>query len=295
MNRFAWGGALLLIISCVFSSCSFHRLVTRKKAKSYDSSAAQPVAADTGRIGAGHAVLPAPDTVALVQEDTSAAEKRLAEQLTPIWKKRLDYQTFKAKAKVHFESPDDKQEFTANIRVRKDSVIWINASAFGITAARILITPDSIFMIMELKKEYKKLALKDAAKILPTKVDFATLQHLLLGEPLRDGNIEDATSFGGSWSLGVEDSSYIQRITYNKEDSTIRTSQLRTRKANGPQTMSEYGSYEMINNRKVSTQRVINIRNGEDVYMLDMNFQKIDFDEPLEYPFSIPKSYSEQK
>jgi len=93
----------------------------------------------------------------------------------------------------------------------------------------------------------------------------------------------------------VSDSSYLQRITYNKADTTIRTAQLRTRDPNGPQAMSEYGSYEMIDGRRVSTQRVLNIKDGDDIYMLDLNFSKEEFDTPLEYPFSIPSSYSEKK
>jgi hypothetical protein len=236
------------------------------------------------------------DTTAVaVAPDTSSAKKALIEALTPIWKKRLDYKTFSGKARVHFEGPDDKQEFTANIRIKKDSAIWINASAFGITAARILITPDSIFMLMQLKKEYMKMALKDAGKILPAKVDFASLQHLILGEPLCEGVVEDAASFGGTWTLEAEDTSYIQRVTYNKGDTTIRTCQLRTRRINGPQISSQFGEYEKVGDRRISTQRVINIQNGADIYSLDMIFLKEDFDEQLEFPFSIPNSYSKAK
>jgi len=297
MSRFVWCGLLGLVLSGSLTSCTFHRLVSRHKAKSYDSSAMTPVADTNHNAGAFlHAVLPAQDTIAETPApDTSGAKQTLVDELTPIWKKKISFNTFSGKAKVHFESPDDKQEFTANFRVRKDSVIWINVTALGgISVARILITPDSFFLVVHIKREVKRIALKDAVKILPTKVDFASLQHLILGEPLRDGNITDVAGFGGSWSLQVEDSSYIQRVTYNKSDTTIRTSQLRTRNPRGPQTMSEFGSYETIGDRKVSTERVINIQNGEDIYMLDMNFSKVDFDEPLEYPFSIPSSYKEK-
>jgi hypothetical protein len=31
------------------------------------------------------------------------------------------------------------------------------------------------------------------------------------------------------------------------------------------------------------------------VYTLDLNFVKAEFDEPLDYPFNIPKSYSEKE
>ena len=47
----------------------------------------------------------------------------------------------------------------------------------------------------------------------------------------------------------------------------------------------------MVDGRHVSTARVINISNGADVFSIDMNFSNIRFDEPQDYPFSIPKSY----
>ena len=197
---------------------------------------------------------------------------------------------------MHFDGADEKQEFTANIRIRKDSAIWINISAFGISAARIFITPDSFFLIMQLKKEYKRLPMKDAAKVLPVLLDFAALQHLILGEPLNmGGKLTSAASFGGTWSAEGEDKNYIERIIYNKEDSTIRNSQLRSKNDKGLQAMSEYGSYETVDGRKIATQRVINIQNAGDNYMIDMIFLKESFDEQLEFPFSIPDSYTEAK
>jgi len=293
MNRYLCG-ILLLILSGGLTSCSFHRLVTRRKAATYDKNAVLQSTDTTKTASIPPPATPtAPDTMAKAPvQDT--AKMRLIDQLTTIWERKIDFKTFKGKAKVHFESPEDKQEFTADFRVRKDSVIWINVTVLGVSAARILINKDSLFMVSWLpRKEVKRIALKDAVKILPTRVDFASLEHLILGEPLRDGNITDAASSGSSWSLDVEDSNYIQRVTYNKSDTTIRTAQLRTRNPKGPQTMSEFGSYEVIANRKVSTWRVINIQNGDNVYMLDLNFSKEDFDEDLDYPFSFPKNYSE--
>ena len=295
MNKFVAHGITILVLTSFLTSCSFHRLVTRRRAQTIDRSAMRPADSNHVAFGSRHAFFPQPDTLVIVP-DTTGAVKKLVDELTPIWKKRTEYRTFSGKAKVHFEGPDDKQEFSANFHVRKDSIIWINVTAFGgLPAALIFITRDSFFLVIPLKKEYKKVVLADVAKILPTKVDFTSLQNLIVGDPLRDGTIQDATSFGGSWSIQVSDSSYLQRITYNKADTTIRTAQLRTRDLNGPQAMSEYGSYEMIDGRRVSTQRVLNIQDGDDIYMLDLNFSKEEFDTPLEYPFSIPSSYSEKK
>jgi len=284
---------MLFVTGSALSSCSFHRLVAGKKAKSYDWS---QVTTDTGHLaGPQPDILPNVDTPVNKAPDASTAVSRLIEELTPLWKARLAYTTFSGKAKVHFEGPDEKQEFTAHFRIRKDSVIWIAITGLGgmVPVARILITPDSFMLINQLQKEVTLLPLAKAAKILPAKVDFQSMQHLITGDPLQEGVITNASGlFGGGWSIEVEDSNYVQRIIYNKSDSTMRSAQLRTRDVNGPRAMTEYGGYMFIDDRRISTGRVINVQNGNDVYMIDMNFMKIDFDQPLDYPFSIPKNYT---
>ena len=280
----------LLFISCGLSSCSFHWHLNRRKATTVDSTSVAVV--DTSRAGLSKGNPATPPVV-----DTLAAERLLISQLTPLWHRRLDYKTFSGKARVHFSGPDGGKEFTAHFRLRKDSVIWVNITFASIPVARILVTPDSFFLLNPTQKEITRLPLSQAAKILPARVDFFSLQNLIIGEPLRDGAITGASepAFGGSWNIQVEDTAYIQRITYNKADSTMRTGQLRTHKPDGPQAITAYGDYKTENGRKISTARTLNIQNGADAYSLDMNFMKVDFDEPLDYPFNIPKSYTEKK
>ena len=52
------------------------------------------------------------------------------------------------KAKVEVYEGTNKTEFTASIRMRKDSAIWLSVSpALGLEVARVLITRDSIRVI----------------------------------------------------------------------------------------------------------------------------------------------------
>jgi len=286
--------AVFFLICGTLSSCSFHRLVSGRKVKSYDWNKA---VSDTSH--AGHVtrlVLPQPDTFIYASDTLNLMNKMIGE-LTPLWKTRFVYKTFSGKAKVHYEGPDDNQEFTAHFRIRKDSLIWIAITGLGgmVPVARIYITTDSFIMVDQLHKEVTRISLDQTAKVLPTKVDFASLQRLLVGEPLRDGTIIKASGFGGGWSLQVEDSAYIQVVTYNKSDSTMRTGQLRTRDPKGPQMMIQYGGYVEMSSQKVSTNRVLNIQNGSDVHMLDMNFQRTDFDQEMDYPVSIPPTYARKE
>lgn len=283
MNRVILG-SVLVVLTCSFYSCSFRKLVKGKKPEVYVFTADSVAKLDSGAIQSSDSMVNVSDSVAAI--------KKMIDEVTPVWANRLQYRTFSGKAKMHMEAPDDKQEFTAHFRVKKDSIIWINVTALGgISFARVFVTPDSFFLLNHLQKTAICIPLANAAKILPARIDFASLQNLIVGEPLRDGDITGASNAGDKWVLHVEDTSYIQEVTYNKADSTMSAAQLLTYQPNGPKAITRYGKYEKADGRRLSKDRVLILQNGNDFYTLEMNFNKVNFDENLEFPFSIPKNY----
>ncbi len=273
--------ALLIIILLIgHSSCSIFKRGARKK----DKESAAKIITDTTAAGNNKPV------------DNLSPEKRtLINALTPLWNKRIEFSTFSGKAKMHYEGKGQKQEFTTNFRIKKDQIIWASVTALGgiVQVARVYITPDSIKLINYLEKQLMTMPLSEASKVLPVPADFSTLQNLIIGNVLRpDGRLTDATDFGGTLSIQAEEKDLTQQVTYNKADSTIRSLQLRSADQNGPAGMVQYGNYENVNNQKFSTSRAINVINAGEQYYLDMNFNNVEFDKNLDYPFSIPKNYT---
>ncbi len=301
MNKIV-AGLFFIAITLNLSSCSLVKSLKRHKHKAINSVAI----IDSSTLGkdAQSPVVKSvetvvkKDTVAVVnieksKQDTIAQWKQNMDAVMPLWKHRMAYNTFGGKAKVHYEGPEDNYDFNANFRIRKDSVIWIEINAMaGIFRVRIFVTPDSLFMINYLKKEVTVLPLSDAAKILPSKIDFSSLQNLITGEPLRDGNIVDVKMKPDSLVIDVSDTAYLQQFTYTRADSNMVAAVLATRKPDGPMARSAYSNYEWIKNRKISMGRVINLQNGADAFKMEMEFIKADFDEPLDYPLNIPKNYT---
>ncbi|MBN9484988.1 MAG: hypothetical protein BGO70_05295 [Bacteroidetes bacterium 43-93] len=226
----------------------------------------------------------------------SEQKKTLTAMLLNLADRQVPFVSFSGKAKMHHIAGNDKQEFVAHIRIKKDSIIWINVTALGgtIPVARVLITPDSISLINNLQKEVRQLQIGDVNKLLPVSVDFATMQNLIMGNVLKQsGNPVDVGDFGGTWTMQVKDSQMVQQLSFNKADSSIRTLQMRTAD-DSTQGLVQYGGYEIIDNKLFSMQRVITINNAGDEHYIDMNFNKVDFDEPLDFPFNIPKSYDKK-
>jgi hypothetical protein len=68
----------------------------------------------------------------------------------------IQFQTFSSKVNVDYRGSDGKNyDVNANIRMQRDSAIWISVNAvLGIEALRALITRDSVKLIDKLNKTY---------------------------------------------------------------------------------------------------------------------------------------------
>src|SRR5215217_7242201 len=151
MNKLLPGIAALLLLSA--TSCGLFKKSTRKQARTPVSDSVKVAVPDSSVIKTDSAVvriMSAADSLRLkdsldnLPETTAAtpdpAKQQLIGELVPLWNKRTTYKTFSGKAKVHLESPKDKNDFTATIRMEKDKKIWISIVALGVfEAARALI------------------------------------------------------------------------------------------------------------------------------------------------------------
>jgi Domain of unknown function (DUF4292) len=246
--------------------------------------------------------LPAPDTFGYAAEQPKAGGTTRSEptesvrtRMDQLWHNESRYTTFSGNAKMKYEGPDEKHEFTAHFRIKKDSVIWIYITAFGNLAsvARIYITPDSFLLVNFLKKEYMRMPLSEAARVLPSAVDFASLQNLVIGNPLRrKGTITESADSAHTWQFQTHDSIYAQQLTYNKTDTTLVSDELAYDNGIGPRAIVELSDYDVANGVKIATNRNVHVQKDNEVYRLHMNFTSYKFNEPLDFPFSIPASYT---
>src|SRR6185295_20282914 len=97
----------------------------------------------------------------------------------------FQFEWFTGKAKVVVTEGNNKIDFTANFRIRKDSAVWISISpALGIEVARMLMTKDSIRIIDRIdKKRYARgYDFFKAYTSLP--IDLYAVQNLVAGNLL---------------------------------------------------------------------------------------------------------------
>lgn len=224
-----------------------------------------------------------------VKEDSA---RIISNIFSKIEKNRIDFQTFSAKLKINYEESSGKDnDFTAFLHIKKDSAIWVRVEAsalLGIEALRILITPDSVKIFNKLNKELIFRSVSYLQEMARIPLDFHTLQDLLIGNPVYlDSNIlfyrKDASTLS-LLSIGAIFKNY---LTLNNNNYTIKHSKLDN--VDLMRVMScdlSYGDY--IGN--FSTYRKISIA---EKWKLDIEFvfKQYNFNEPLSFPFAIPKNY----
>lgn len=94
----------------------------------------------------------------------------------------IDFRFLTAKSKISFKSPSqDIDNANINIRVRKDSLIWLSVSKLGIEAVRGLITKDSITIVDKIHKEYSVYDFPTLSKQFNFEMNFDLLQALIIG------------------------------------------------------------------------------------------------------------------
>ncbi|MFW5759834.1 MAG: DUF4292 domain-containing protein [Cyclobacteriaceae bacterium] len=104
----------------------------------------------------------------------------------------IDFETFNSRAKIRYDNGDKSLSLNANIRIKKDSVIWVSLSAFlGIEVARALITPDSMILINRLDHEFEVMSYRDLSSKFNFEIDYDLIQAMLLGNMPRELNLRD--------------------------------------------------------------------------------------------------------
>lgn len=210
----------------------------------------------------------------------------------------IDFTTFSAKVKVNYEGGDGKDyEFNAFLRMEKDKVIWISINALlGIEAFRAVITPDSVKVINKLEKTVQFRSVNYLKELANFSFDFKTLQDLIIGNAVYlDSNILFYTKNENGISLMSVGQFFRNYLLLNGNDYTLKHSKLDDIDVLRARTCDfTFGDYEKKDTMLFSTYRKISVAEKSKLD-IQLVFKQFNFNEPLSFPFTIPKNYKRQK
>lgn len=238
------------------------------------------------------------DTVITTTNTPSPDSLRAGNALfTTLIRNRIDFKTFSAKIRVEYEDVKGrKPEVTANIRMQKDSIIWISivGNLLFVTkeAFRVLITKDQVIIMNKLNDEVETHPFSYIEEIAKIPLDFRTLQDLIVGNPVYLGDKVVSYKLTENRILLSTVGKYFKNLlTLSGNNNLIERSKLDdldvTLNRTGDLT---YGKYENKSGVAFSTYREITVAEKTKVD-IKLDFKQYDFNTELSYPFSIPKNY----
>jgi hypothetical protein len=236
------------------------------------------------------------DTVQIVRVDNTKfdSSRFINDVYKGIQQNHIDYNTFSAKIKVDYRGGDGKNyDFNAFLRMKKDSVIWVSINAaLGIEAFRILITPDSVKVLNKLDKVAQLRSMNYLQEVTQLPLDFHALQELLIGNPIfLDSNIVSFRRDEASISLMSMGALFKHYITVDNAGYLVSSSKLDDAEMGRSRTaVLSYGDYETKDNVRFATKRRISLAEQSKLDV-SLEFKQFNFNESLNYPFSVPKNY----
>jgi len=223
----------------------------------------------------------------------------------------LKYDWFSAKTVIDYTYNKKITHFKAQIRMRKDSIIWISFSpALGIEIARILITNDSVKFLNRMNKTYFLGDYQFVNDFLETNIDFDILQSFIIGN---DFQFYDKSSFrasidGGEYRMvtnersklkkyikqGETDSKiFIQHIWLNPENFKITRSDIKEIKKENKKLIASYNDFGEINEQLFPYSLNFDVHAEEYNIKIDVDYSRISIDQELKFPFSLPSKYKQ--
>ncbi|MEJ2004137.1 MAG: DUF4292 domain-containing protein [Cyclobacteriaceae bacterium] len=210
--------------------------------------------------------------------------------------KQADFEYFSGKAKINYKDDELDIKAKANLRIRKDSVIWISFSSVGIQGARCLINKDSITIMNLVKKEYYVFNYDSLSKQFNFDVNYNVVQAAALGNLIKQRNGDDIVEKEEGLYILKQNSGNvsinnfvnpktmkIERVEMT-EDSTKNTAVIR------------YYDFQMVEQSAFPFSAILSIFYKEGIKTLntviEMEYSRAQLeDKELKFPFNIPKKY----
>lgn len=222
---------------------------------------------------------------------------------------QVDFQYLSTKFNVVYYQGKKKTDLKGQIRIRKDSLIWITLSpALGIEAARIELSNDSVKYMNRLNKTYFTGEYAFIDSILNTTLDYSIMEAMVLGNDLTQYDINKFRSSldGGLYRITIQErrkiKKYIkegnevsaqvlvQNIWLDPESFKIREVVLKELGDDKRRLQITYDRYHEINGVLLPEVMHIYISANTSIE-INLNFGKTVINEPLSFPFAIPRKY----
>ncbi|NBO24307.1 MAG: DUF4292 domain-containing protein [Chlamydiae bacterium] len=224
-------------------------------------------------------------------------------------KNKFHFNTLVCKATVDAKTPKLSTGFSANIRIKRDSAIWVSISpALGIEVMRAVLTKDSVKFVDRINKRYYIGDYRYINKLLETEIDYELIEALLTGNnfsfydygKFRYGGLKDSVHFLSTErrrrlqkSLKAENQDSLKAISefICLRDKTFKIECLNLEDFKSKKKLeADYADFRIILGELVSHHLAVKIKAEKDA-TITVDYTKIEPDKMVNFPFSVPDRY----
>ena len=211
-----------------------------------------------------------------------------------------------AKVSGKFNDSNQNFSFKGNMKIRKDSLIWISISpGLGLEIGRVLLDLDSVHFMNRFEKTYFKSSYAELSERTQSPLSFMRIQSLLVGNALVDFESKKHYSWleGQSFKLSSASEKQIKKwmrskrkpnheiylASVNPSSSKIFSQQHKNLKLNRVLVV-EYEDFEIHSDLLFAESVNLSIITNQEIN-LSLSYSKINLNKAFKFPFSVPATY----
>ena len=229
-----------------------------------------------------------------------ACSKKAIPTVTPAPKsidiQEINFEYLHGKARLNYKDDKREREVRANIRIRKDSVIWMTFSVVGVQGGKALINKDSITIVSNVDKEYYVFDYTELSRRFNFKVDYSVIQSAMLGNPIVPKAPEDEIGEESNFNLLQQKQGSIAIKNFiNKDSKKLERAEL-AESTTGSNLKINYSDFQPVGDKLFPYKGVIEVfyKTAAGIINNTISFEytKAEVgDRELRFPFNIPKRY----
>lgn len=208
----------------------------------------------------------------------------------------IDFDYFQGKARMVLRDANKEREVKANIRIRKDSVIWMTFSVIGVQGGKALINKDSITIVSTVDKEYYVFPYSELSDRFHFDIDYDVVQAAMLGNPIIPRSNRDEVERESSMYMLRQNQSDVEVLNYvNAASMKIEKVEMKEEDTMNSLVIN-YSNFQPVGDKVFPYNGTINLFYKTVSGLLNttiiFEYNKAEVgDKELRFPFNIPKRY----
>jgi hypothetical protein len=207
-----------------------------------------------------------------------------------------EFDCLNTRTKIQYRDEDRNVSTSANIRIKKDSIIWMSLTPlFGIEVARALVTQDSLVFMNRLNKEYTVYDFENLSEKFQFDISYHLIQSLLLGNmPLEYQDRNEIVSSKEFYIIKQQSGPYSIDNYINRQQMKLQKVEVSEQPKKNKMIM-EFDDYTRIELFAIPFHSLIslNYEHGEGLKSTEINIKHghAELASALRFPFEIPSRY----